>query len=92
MNPGRAFEEFLGRDVVVDTGTTLLYLGRLGASGPDTILLEDVDVHESSESRTTRDLYIMEAGKLGIRRNRNRVVVRASAVLSMSALDDVIVY
>ncbi|MBI4613220.1 MAG: hypothetical protein HY720_06375 [Planctomycetes bacterium] len=83
---------FVGQNVVVDTATPLVYIGRLTEARGDVLLLADVDVHDRSESQTSKEVYVMEAKKLGIKANRRSVIVRSDVVVSISLLDEVIVY
>jgi len=84
--------DMLGRDVVVDTTTPLLYIGRLTEIGDYFITLEDVDVHDSNESPASKEIYCIDAKKFGIKKNRRRVRIVRSIVASISLLDDVIEY
>ncbi|MCH8244092.1 MAG: hypothetical protein IH897_16000 [Planctomycetes bacterium] len=53
-------------------------------------ILEDADVHDLRDTTTTRELYVVEAKRLGIHANRQRVLVRRDEVASLAALDDVL--
>ncbi len=86
------FEGFVGCEVVVDTKTPIVYIGTLTAAEESFLVLEDVDVHDISDTQTTKELYILEAKKSGIKKNRNRVHVYLKQVVSISRLDDVIQY
>ena len=57
----------------------------------DYLTLEDVDVHDSADghSKTTKDRYLMDAGKLGICTNRAAAKVRIAEIISISLLRDV---
>jgi len=85
-------EEYLGQQVVVDTRSTYIILGTLTAIGRDCLTLENVDVHDTTDSDSTKDHYIMESHKLGIRTNRRSVKVRLAEVISVSLLRDVEIY
>ena len=84
--------DMLGKDVVVDTITPLIYIGKLTEIGDYFITLEDVDVHDSNESPSTKEVYCIDAKKFGIKKNRRRVRVFKSIVASISLLEDVIEY
>jgi len=89
---GDRFRDLIGQKVVVDTDSHSLYIGQL-ASADDAILeLTDVDVHDSQTTTTPRDVYIINTAKLGIKKNRERVLVRMKRVLSISRLADVTQY
>jgi len=82
----------LGKDVVIDTTTPLIYIGRLAEVGEHFITLEDVDVHDTTEGSSTKEVYCIDAKKFGIKKNRKRVLVVKRVVVSVSLLEDVIEY
>ena len=47
-------------------------------------------VHDLRDTKTTRELYVLDSRRYGIRSNRDRVLVRLDEVVSQSALTDVI--
>jgi len=84
--------DMVGKFVVVDTTTPLLYIGRLAEIGDYFITLEDVDVHDSNESPSTKEVYCIDAKKFGVKKNRRSVRIVKSIVASISLLEDVIEY
>ena len=80
------------KNVVVDTNSNFLYIGKLEDVGDHFLILRDADVHDRRESPSMNEKYIMEAKKFGVRCNRNRVHIRIDQVISISLLDDVIEY
>jgi hypothetical protein len=84
--------DLIGKNVVLDTRSALIYVGCLRRWGADFVELVDCDVHDTQDGRSTKELYAMESARDGVRRNRRRVLVRAAEVMSVSALDDVIVF
>ena len=86
------FARYIGSPVVVDTAGCFVYLGRLVAVTPSELVLADADVHDLKEGSSTRDLYILDARRHGIRENRREVAIRLDSVLSVSRLEDVILY
>tara|TARA_R110002072_G_scaffold96181_1_gene211687 strand:+ start:425 stop:790 length:366 start_codon:yes stop_codon:yes gene_type:complete len=93
--PGSQAEElaaFLGKDVVLDTRGELLYVGRLEHVGDWFLTLVDADVHDLSDSRTRKDVYLIEAARFGVKKNRHQVMVRSREVVSLSTLASVILY
>ena len=88
------FDEFLGRCVVLDTQGPLVYIGVLAACDERGYWLADADVHDRGEGHSTKERYINDAFLLhqaGTRTvNRRRVFVERSAVVSLSALEDVV--
>ena len=82
----------VGKEVILDTASPYIYIGRLVEVDDWFLRLEDVDVHDSQETHTTKEVYIIEASKFGIKKNRQSVLVRADKVVSISPLDAVIQY
>jgi len=91
MNPDArgSVDTLLGCEVVLDTAGPMVYLGRLVSCDPEGFWLEDADVHSTREGHATREQYIAEARRDGIRVNRRRVLVFRGTVTSVSALHDV---
>lgn len=89
-----SLDEFLGRRVVLDTAGTLVYLGQLIAFDEHGYWLVDADVHDRDEGHSSNEKYVNDAHLLareGIRQmNRRRVFVERRAIVSISALDDVV--
>ena len=83
-------EDYLKREVVIDTKSSYVYLGMLSAVEGEFIVLENADVHDCSQGRANKDLYVLDARRLGIHPNRLRVIVRKSEIISLSGLDEVV--
>ncbi len=84
-----AVAELIGRNVVLDTAGPVVYIGTLRSAGEDGFWLDDADVHNCDEGHATKEEYALETRLHGVRINRRRVFVLQSAVMSLSALDDV---
>jgi len=82
-------EDYLGQQVVIDTLSTFIFIGTLARIDRVYLTLEDVDAHDTTDSASTKDHYIMEAHKIGVRTNRGGVKVRSAIVISVSLLKDV---
>jgi small nuclear ribonucleoprotein (snRNP)-like protein len=82
----------IGCEVVLDTHSDLFYIGTLKAVDRWFYVLVSVDVHDRRESSSTKEVYLIESRKYGIKKNRDEVLVRASEVVSISRLEDVIIY
>ena len=83
-------DELIGHNVVVDTETPYLYIGNLTAITSQYLVLQDVDVHDRHEADVTRDEYIVETCRLGIRKNRAKTLVMKPKVVSVSKLSDIL--
>ena len=85
-----SFEEFVGREVVLDVSSPFVYVGTLVSHDERYLVLETADVHDLRDTTSTRELYVLDSKRHGIRSNRRRVLVRREEVVSLSALEDVI--
>ncbi len=85
---------YCGRRVVLDTAATMIYIGTLERVVASGYWLNDADVHDRSDGHASKEEYINQAAQLerqGTRRvNRRRVFVERGAVVSLSALEDVV--
>jgi hypothetical protein len=87
-----SLSDVFDKDVVLDTRGPLLYIGTLKAIGVCFYTLVDADVHDIADSSTSKEVYIMEAAKHGVRKNRESVLVRKTEIVSLSLLGDVVKY
>jgi small nuclear ribonucleoprotein (snRNP)-like protein len=85
-------QELIGQTVVVDTSSQMLYIGLLKSADDHFLTIENADVHDSSESATSKEVYLIESKKYGIKVNRKWAYVKANTVVSISRLEDVIEY
>ena len=84
------WEALVGKIVVVDTDSRFVYLGTLDKVEIEFIVLKDVDVHDRRESPSTKEQYIMDTKKFGVKPNRKEVNVRKTQVVSLSKLADIL--
>jgi len=88
-------DRLLNRRVVLDTPGPMVYIGSLEAYDERGYWLADADVHDRSEGHSTKEEYVSRSYELeaaGTRRtNRRRVFVERSFVISVSALEDVVI-
>jgi len=82
-------KKFLKKKIVVDTKSSWIYIGTLEKIGGDTIELSDVDVHDSTDTHTTKEIYLLDSRKTGIKSNRDSVYISLDFIISFSPLDDV---
>jgi small nuclear ribonucleoprotein (snRNP)-like protein len=92
MSEADRLNDLVGRKVVLDTDSFHLYVGTLVSVDDCFYELADADVHDVTSTSTPRDLYIINVRKFGVKKNRDRVLVRRSRVVSVSPLDDVTEY
>lgn len=87
--------DYLERRVVLDTGGTMLYIGRLAHFDEHGFWLLDADVHDRSDGHSSKEQYVNEAHELArggsFRVNRRKVYVDRRSVIGVSLLEDVVV-
>jgi small nuclear ribonucleoprotein (snRNP)-like protein len=92
--PAPALDNLVNRRVVLDTQGPMLYIGTLEAFEDRGYWLADADVHDRHDGHSTKEVYINEAHVLertGSRHvNRRRVFIERHAIVSISALEDVV--
>lgn len=87
-----SWNRFLGRVVVIDTDSQFVILGTLSRVEEQFLVLAGADVHDRRESPSTKEQYVMDARRFGVKPNRKEVSVRKAIVVGVSLLDDVILY
>ncbi|MBI4565026.1 MAG: hypothetical protein HY716_10080 [Planctomycetes bacterium] len=87
-----AWGEWIEQEVVVDTDSAYVYLGTLAEVKDHFVRLTNVDVHDRGEGASTKEKYIMDAKRFGIKPNRKEVSIRKSTIVSLSRLEDILVY
>lgn len=80
---------YLNREIVLDLQSSFVILGTLVGEDHRYLILKDADVHDLRDTKTTRELYIVDSRRHGIRNNRKQVLVRKDEIVSLSALEDV---
>jgi hypothetical protein len=85
---------YLNRRIVLDTSGPLIYIGLLEAHDERGYWLLDADVHDRSDGHSTKEQYVAQSYEMekdgSPRANRRRVFVERHAVISLSALEDII--
>lgn len=89
-NPSPLPRDWIGQVVVVDLSSTYVCLGTL--VGCDELFLElrDADLHDFRDGTATREVYVYDSAVLGVRRNRDRLLLRLDGVVAISRLDEVV--
>ena len=83
-------QQSLGQQVVVDLRSPYVCLGTLTRVDELYVELRNADLHDLRDTQTTRENYVVDSRRLGIRVNRERTLVRIDEIVSVSALDDVV--
>ena len=83
-------DRWLNLIVVLDLKSPYVCIGRLTGESGDYYELADADLHDFRDTRATRETYVFEAARLGVRRNRARVWIRRDEVIAITGLDDIV--
>lgn len=86
-----SLDSLLGRVVVLDTAGSIIFLGTLIDVKSDGFWLETADLRDKAEGHVSKERYVCEAAMNGVVSNRRRLFVFRHIVVSISALDDVVV-
>jgi small nuclear ribonucleoprotein (snRNP)-like protein len=81
--------DLIGQVVVVDLASTYVCLGKLVGYDRDFLALQDADLHDFRDSTATREVYVYDSVRLGIRRNRARVLLRRAEIVAVTRFADV---
>jgi hypothetical protein len=84
------YSELVGQKVVIDLKSTYVCLGTLRGGDEFFLELTDADLHDFRDSTATREVYIYDSVRLGIRRNRARILLRRDDVVALSRFGDVL--
>jgi hypothetical protein len=79
----------IGQVVVVDLRSTYVCLGTLVGGDRDFLELTDADLHDFRDSPASREVYVYDSARLGIRRNRARVHLRREEIVAITRFDDI---
>ncbi|MGD2109080.1 MAG: hypothetical protein PVI86_06785 [Phycisphaerae bacterium] len=83
-------QRFLEEQVILDTTTPIVYIGKLVEVTDRAFVLVDTDMHDCREGHAGKELYLAEASRDGVTVNRRKVIVSRFAVISVSRLADVV--
>jgi hypothetical protein len=81
--------EWIGETVVVDLAGPFLCIGRLAAVDMGFLTMTDADFHDLRDSNATRESYVIDSRRVGVRRNRSKVLIKLSEVVAVTKFEDV---
>jgi small nuclear ribonucleoprotein (snRNP)-like protein len=87
--PSPLLAALLGQTVVVDLKSSYVCLGTLVRSDHAYLELMDADLHDLRDSPATREVYVYDSARLGIRRNRARVLIRQDDIVAITRFADI---
>ena len=83
-------KRLIDKAVVLDTGTSIVYVGKLLEVTEHAFVLEQADIHDCKDGHASPESYVADARREGVTPNRRNIVVMRSRIMSVSALEDVI--
>jgi small nuclear ribonucleoprotein (snRNP)-like protein len=83
-------EEMLNQPVVVDLRSEYVCLGTLLRYDEHFLELKNADLHDLRDTDTTRENYVADSCRTGVKRNRKRVMVNRADVVAIARLEDVV--
>ncbi len=88
--PALLLEDYREQAVVLDMVSPYVIIGMLTGWDDRYLVLNDADIHDLRDTATTRELYVIETRRFGVRITRERVLVKLSEVVAISSLADVL--
>jgi small nuclear ribonucleoprotein (snRNP)-like protein len=82
-------DDYLDQPVVIDLTSPYVCIGTLHRADAAFFDLRDADLHDLRDGRSTREIYVFDSARLGIRRNRARVLIRRDEVVALTRLADI---
>ena len=89
QEPSSLIDALVGQVVVIDLRSPYVCLGKLVAIDGDFFDLHDADLHDFRDNPATREVYVYDSKRLGIRRNRIRVLLRRDDVVAVTRFVDI---
>ena len=87
--PSEQLASLVGETVVVDLRSTYVCLGILTGFDREFLSLRDADLHDFRDSSATREVYVYDSARLGIRRNRAQVLLRRDEIVAVTRFADI---
>jgi hypothetical protein len=82
-------DRLIGQVVVLDLAASYVCLGTLVNLDGVYLELADADLHDLRDSTATREVYVYDSARLGIRRNRARVLIRRDEVVAITRFAEI---
>lgn len=88
-NASPMLDPLFGQIVVIDMASPYVCIGCLAKVDEAFLLVLDADLHDFRDSAATRENYVYDSVRLGIRRNRKQVLIRWSDVVAVTRFSDI---
>jgi len=82
--------ELIGEQIVLDLRSPYVCLGTLHGIDAEFYELRNADLHDFRDSSATREIYVYDSRRLGIRRNRERVLIKRDDVVALTRFLDIV--
>jgi hypothetical protein len=82
--------DWVGQRVVIDFSSSYVCIGTLVGFDRGFLEIVDADLHDFRDSSATREVYVYDSVRLGVRRNRSRLLVRRDEVVAITRFDDIV--
>jgi hypothetical protein len=83
-------KSYVGQLVVCDLDEFYVVLGTLAEVGSEHLVFTDADLHDHREANSTKEVYVLESRKIGVRVNRKRLALPLRRLVAISRLDEVV--
>jgi small nuclear ribonucleoprotein (snRNP)-like protein len=87
--PSSLLAGLIGQVVVVDLKSSYVCLGTLVGCDRDFLEITNADLHDFRDSTATREVYVYDSARFGIRRNRARLLLRRDEIVAITRFDDI---
>ncbi|MEO6808607.1 MAG: hypothetical protein ABI353_05790 [Isosphaeraceae bacterium] len=84
------FDRLIDQVVVIDMKSPYVCLGQLVGGDATFLELVDADLHDFRDSAASREVYVYDSVRLGIRRNRARVLIARSEVVGLTLFAEIV--
>jgi hypothetical protein len=81
---------YVGAVVVCDLDELYVVIGTLRDFDEHHLTFSEADLHDHRESNSTKEVYVLESRKIGVRVNRSHLSVPMRRLVAISRLDEVL--
>jgi small nuclear ribonucleoprotein (snRNP)-like protein len=83
-------DPLIGQTIVADLRSSFVCIGTLVGYDDQFYEMTDADLHDFRDSTATREVYVFDSARFGVRRNRARVLVLRDEVVALTRLDAIL--
>lgn len=89
MNGSDWLKPFLGSIVVCDLDEFYVVIGTLSVASEHHLEFTAADLHDHREANSTKEVYVLETRKIGVRVNRTHLAVPLRRLVAISRMEDI---